>query len=366
MSPGKRKQELEAEIEALKSKEKTWGGLAGRSYSYYNGVGLAGVGIATVLSLLVGDLSLPIVQTMREFTHGILGMGTSAESTFFFLARLVFLYASIVAAVATVKNWDMVKSFRDTFRKKTFTKQDIENDKVSASTFGINAKNAALQRQKWHKDLKKESKRLEGTVSEVKMIDVLQKMQHFYNLAVAINQVSKNQHSQLMNDFNKMIAQYAQTLSNNLHLSKKLRNSFAQFENEVFTEETRSMSYEQRKFQNKYIEEKTVSLPDGYDHLAVAESAIHEMERLGMLIMTQDYGFNHRAYSLFVSYHYKATDALNQFNKETKGYEMDAINYWRNRIKQLCLDMRENQKQHPQIPQQDKELLKNLLEQYSY
>ncbi len=363
-NPSLSEAEREAKLKRIEEKESNWASLAGKSYSYYNAGGLIGMIVAIGLGFL---LDTGIIGS-------IFGMSNSE-----FLTRAVFLYGAVMAGVATKKNWHMVTSFQDAFRKTNITQEAINKGEVSAKVFSINEKNAGkvlMDLQKGKRGMNQLKEQLgpvsvEAMPSEVKLTSVLVRMIQIHNRLVAIKEVTgmDNNLKNAFNQFYQLVQQYQKAMARPDGLSVSLTREF---------ESLIAVLCKDGKIENgltenpAYMPEGSYALPQGYDKFLTAQDLIKEVEFHANKIVSSDPDvLPHDTYQLLVAAYTKAHINLREYTSLNSS-ETKPVMVWQKRLADACIALKGQIEEkglfdvHKNvIPQKDIQALKDLLEEYN-
>lgn len=120
-------------------------------YSYMNGCGLIGIGVTVLGVFLMQDLTSILGSTWQNgFLDTVTSLvGTAGESHSIAFSRLVLAYAAAVAGWLAWTNRHLIADAKELVKPLSVSPEAIATGKVSAATFGINAKNA---RMRWNAD----------------------------------------------------------------------------------------------------------------------------------------------------------------------------------------------------------------------
>lgn len=170
-------------LDFLGKVEKNWAGKAARDYSYFNGVGLAGILTAAGAGYLFADLGPQWTKDLLENIGSFLGDSSPMVT----LNRMVLGYSAGVASVLAWKNWNLTKDFCSLFNKKKITAEAIADGQIQPKDLGLTADSKDRQLVKVRKDLSGVEDLLVnyGVNSERKLTKHLQTLVRVHNRLVA-------------------------------------------------------------------------------------------------------------------------------------------------------------------------------------
>ncbi len=320
--PNLTKAQQDEALEKLKRKEKDWASRASASYSYANGWGEGGVLIAAILGFLFIDQAPDWVQSILSAIRDSLGAMTSwitsmdlygDETNTLTMQRLVFLMSTGVLSYLTIKNWGLTQEFFRSFKTTQVTAENIKEGKVSASTFGITAKNAKQNLSKIGKELDKLKEKMVvfGVISEKKMTDLYSQLTIAYNRLVAVRE-KEGMTPTVKAEFDKLykLANTYMTLLTKHKMSTMLEREFQRFINDISVDGLLSELPENPR----YVPEGQYTTPQGYEKFEEAKMLVREMNNLAGQIRDGQ-GVQVTTYQLFIDYYNRVRDNLVDYSK---------------------------------------------------
>ena len=358
--------EKQAKIKDLEEMEKTWAGLASKSYSKANANGIYGVYVAVLASAV----------------FSMLGIAEGADLSGW-AARLIFLYSAVVAGVGAWKTRHMTGSFlRALFKKQesvAITAEDVASGAVSAKTFGLandTKKANALALSLW-KGKKNSISTLKNSLapygvvtisSEVKMTNILKRMIEIQNRLVAVSEVTGIEAVRpAFEDLYLLALDYQKVLEQS-NLSESLNRQFAklvgalcldgELENDIAP-------------QPSYMEEGHFQMPKRYQDLLQAKDLINELEVLAKNIRQGGSAVYADTYNQFFRYHSWAKSLLQRY-AETNPSETGRVKMEEARIRRICRGLKLSNDRSGTLrknagtstPEQDIQNLEDILQGY--
>ena len=316
------KEQQDEALSKLKRKEKDWASRASASYSFANGWGEGGVLIAALLGFTFIDQAPEWAQSMLSAIRDSLGAITSwitsvdlygDESNTLTMQRLVFLMSTGVLSFLAVKNWDLTQDFFRSLKTTKVTTANIDEGKVSASTFGISAKNAKQNLSKVSKELDKLKEKMVifGVISEKKMTDLYSQLTVAYNRLVAIKEV-EGMTPTVQAEFDKLygLANTYATLLAKHKMSTMLEREFHRFINNISVDG----ALKEVPQDLGYVPEGQYALPQAYEKFEEAKLLVREMNNLAGQIRDGK-GVQSTTYQLFIEYYNRVRDNLVDYSK---------------------------------------------------
>lgn len=305
----------EKRLKLLSDIEKSWAGKASRDYSYFNGHGLAGIGIAALAGYVFADLGPQWAQEFLEHIGSFMGDGSAMQT----LNRLVLGYASGVAGVLAWKNWNLTKDFFSLFNKKKITSETIAAGQVTPKDMGLTLETKDRQLVKVRKDLSGLEAQLlnYGVNSERKLTKHLQTLIRTHNrfaasLALEKEAGATEMSSALKADFTHLqgvLKKYKALLDNSdpsIMLQREF-NSLAQ----ALCEDGAALTTLRTDI--AYVPEGTYKLPEGYERYEDASQLVAELDQLAGQILNGNVGGD--TYRQFISYQTRANDLFTEYKK---------------------------------------------------
>ena len=349
------KQALDNKIKLFKDKEKFWGGLASRSYSFANSFGLVGIAAATLLAMTVSDLQLPF---MSDFVRSWFDASLPAEDASFHLyVRAVFLFAAIVSTIASFKNRDMIINFLSALKKAD---NNQKADEVKPSSLYVMPSNYSVQGGVTAKKIAEQGRQLsKGFISTEKAVSILKKFYELNNMSWAIKEVSakevdKGRAKDVINLFSSLkeqINKYEEIISkkNNPQLSPRVWQYFEAFKTAALKKDG--------TMKEEYVVLPELPLPNNMDALLWAEALIKEMQSRARTMLTMNYGFNHNTYARFLGAYIMAKKKLEEYQEANMDNnvctEESTIHYWQDEMDKIMKEIYLNEKKlngHDFIP----------------
>ncbi len=316
------KEQQDEALNKLKRKEKDWASRASASYSYANGWGEGGVVLAALAGILfidqAPDWAQSILSAIRDSLGSITSLVTSMdlygdESNTLTMQRLIFLMSTGVLSFLSIKNWGLTKDFFRSIKPTSVTAENIAEGKVSASTFGISAKNAKQNLSKVRKELDKlkEGMVVFGVISEKKMTDLFNQLTMSYNRLVAIREV-EGMTPTVTAEFNKL---YELTNTYMTLLAKHKMSTMLERESQRFTNTISVDGLLAQVPENPvYVPENQYTMPQEYEKFEETKLLVREMNNLAGQIRDGK-GVQNTTYQLFMDYYNRVRDNLVAYSK---------------------------------------------------
>ncbi len=324
-------QEREEQLAKLERQEKDWAFRATRDYSYYNGVGLAGVIGATLLAGTLGDMKLAqgFLDSIQIYN----------EDPIFTMDRLIFGVSTIVLGALAWRHRNLTTDFLRARNPIQITDENIQAGNVNAAAFGISERNIGANLGKLNKDLKDLQKLSieHGLSSEKKMTDMLSKMVTVYNRLVAIQEIKGSVDGSLKGSFNTLLGlaqSYQKALQYN-NLSVMLNRQFDQFRFAL----SKDGNLQELAATMPYLEEGTYALPKKYTKYVEAKDLIQkDLFQLAHRILNGS-GVDARTYRLFIEYQNRAMADLQQYTAQNVADSKRALDLKRE-LNGICLTLK--------------------------
>ncbi|MGN0023973.1 MAG: hypothetical protein ACI351_00895 [Candidatus Avelusimicrobium sp.] len=294
--------------------EKSWASKASRDYSYFNGVGLAGIVTAAGAGYLFADLGPQWTKDLLDYVGSFLG----DESSLITLNRLVLGYSTGVAAWLAYKNRGLTKDFFSLFNKKKITEKNIASGEITPKDFGLTAETMERQLVGVRKNLQKVEDELVdyGINSERKMTKHLLTLINVHNRLTAAQKLEKDAgkepSSALAADFEHLrnvLIKYQNLMQRN-DPSIMLQNEFNALANALCIDGT---TLQTLRTDITYVPEGAYTMPQDYEKYEDATQLISELDQLAGQIV-QD-SVSKDTYRLFITYQARANDLFMQYTE---------------------------------------------------
>lgn len=357
--------EKEAQIADLEKMEKYWAGWASKNYSQANANGIYGIYAAVLAS-------------------GVLSMISPDASGW--AARLIFLYSGIVAAVGAWNTRNMAASFARAFANVIFGKQtlvkisekDLENNSVSYKTFGLStdtkkANTLLVSLLNGKKDSIKTLKNklapygVVTMASEVKMVNILNRMIVIHNRLVALSEILGMEAVRPAFEELLTLSKDYQEVLKQSNLSESLTRQFGKLQAALCVNGSLEQGVAQKP---SYMLEGDFALVDNYRDFMKAKDLINELDVLAKNIKRGGSAVTAETYAQFVRYHTWTKQLLQQY-AETNPAESGRVKVEEDRLRSICRSLKLSnarantlRKNAGKTPAEDVQLLEDILQAY--
>lgn len=313
-------------LDFLKEIEKNWAGKASRDYSYFNGVGLAGILTAAGAGYLFADLGPQWTQNLLEHVGSFMG-DTSPMVT---LNRMVLGYSAGVAALLAWKNWGLTKDFFSLFNKKKITADAIAAGQIQPKDVGLTADTKDRQLVKVRKDLSGVEDLLVnyGVNSERKLTNHLQTLVRVHNRLVAAKALeladgATEISSALQADFTHLqtVLQKYKVLLETSDPSIMLQREFETLSKALCED---GLELKVLRQDVAYMPEGSYSMPKDYAKYEDASQLVAELNQLAGQIKNGNVGAD--TYRQFITYQTRVNDLLAAYRKANPADSVRVLN----------------------------------------
>ncbi len=344
---------------ALKAEEKFMASKGAAKYSYLNGAGIIGILVAVGAAFVLQDLAnagAAAEQMVNNPTwqQVILDKisavtGHSLEDSSFSFSRLILAYSALVAWWMVKQNWHLTKAGIGLFKKQQINQERIEQGKVTAKDFDINAKNAAIKMSV----LDKEIKDINGIVfsngksSETKMTEILNKLFAINNRLTAVAEVLGNDALKKSFEQLKFVTSNLGGMVQNNDISKSYH---AQYEKLVAALASGTP---------QYLEEGIYKEPASLSSYEKGLIYMRELEHYADDIASYD--VNADAYQKFSNYYTKAVQELTQYAQDNP-FDSERVNQQIRKLRRIGGKMSKvDHSKNTIVPEQDVKMLQETI-----